>query len=128
MNGLTVWSQTVLSIPPDVDMGCVLGEYMTFHGSQNQTNPVAGTASSRDALRRKLFSNAVETQTPQRNGGVCSSPIANDKGGLSTTPFSSSPIAPLRGSVGSSPEEGMQLSPICRKPGTRPTSKLLYLL
>lgn len=82
---------------------------MTFHGSQNQTNPVAGTASSRDALRRKLFSNAVETQTPQRcglqlhlawhwhhflssffyrNGGVCSSPIANDKGGLSTTPVS----------------------------------------
>ncbi|KAL1485566.1 hypothetical protein MTO96_047292 [Rhipicephalus appendiculatus] len=34
----TVWSQTTLSVPPEVDLSTVLGDYCTFNAAQKQAS------------------------------------------------------------------------------------------
>lgn len=128
----SAWSQTTLTIPPDVDLSAVLGDYFKFHAAQDKQT-TSQVNHSRDSLRRKLFCNTVEAKmhTPERHESerlsllmdgssrrlsstsvhmaLCSSPIGGGGG-----------IRP-RCSQASSPGcERMQLSPICRQAHTRP--------
>ncbi|XP_077500714.1 protein aurora borealis-like isoform X1 [Amblyomma americanum] len=123
---VSVWSQTTLSIPPDADLGSLLGEYFTFDAAQDKQVAVPSRGNtSRDSLRRKLFCNAMEgrMQTPERRESQRLSVLVE---GQNLSPvhmaLCSSPIGGhTRCSQGSSPDgECMQLSPICRQARTRP--------
>lgn len=135
----TVWSQTLLTIPPSVDVESVLGQYFTFNCDQQEQRHESPPAlerggSFRDSfcvsLRRKLFCNGVgDEHSPTSSGGDVSGSSTDSssshtegcgRGSPRGTPGSlnlcSSPIPPLRASsVGTTPiGEPMQLSPICR--------------
>ncbi|KAL1430197.1 hypothetical protein MTO96_015313 [Rhipicephalus appendiculatus] len=128
----SAWSQTTLTIPPDVDLNAVLGDYLKFHAAQDKQT-TSQVNHSRDSLRRKLFCNTVEakTHTPERHESerlslltdgssrrpsstpvhmaLCSSPIGGGGG-----------IRPRCSQASSPGSECMQLSPICRQARTRP--------
>uniref|UniRef100_A0A131YZA7 Protein aurora borealis n=1 Tax=Rhipicephalus appendiculatus TaxID=34631 RepID=A0A131YZA7_RHIAP len=128
----SAWSQTTLTIPPDVDLNAVLGDYLKFHAAQDKQT-TSQVNHSRDSLRRKLFCNTVEakTHTPERRESerlsiltdgssrrpsstpvhmaLCSSPIGGGGG-----------IRPRCSQASSPGSECMQLSPICRQARTRP--------
>lgn len=127
----TAWSQTTLSIPPDVDLSSLLGDYFTFHAAQDKQT-ASQANNSRDSLRRKLFCNAVEGKVnyperreSQRLSVLMDGPVRRQSSTPVHMALCSSPIGGgglrARCSQGSSPEgEGMQLSPICRQSRTRP--------
>ncbi|KAH7971132.1 hypothetical protein HPB49_019270 [Dermacentor silvarum] len=127
----TVWSQTTLSIPPDVDLSSLLGDYFTFHAAQDKQT-ASQANNSRDSLRRKLFCNAVEGKVnyperreSQRLSVLMDGPVRRQSSTPVHMALCSSPIGGgglrARCSQGSSPEgEGMQLSPICRQSRIRP--------
>lgn len=128
----SAWSQTTLTIPPDVDLNAVLGDYMKFHSAQDK-QAAHQVNHSRDSLRRKLFCNTVEakTHTPERRESerlslLMDGPLRRQSSTPVHMALCSSPIGGASGirtrcSQGSSPGgEGMQLSPICRQAYTRP--------
>ncbi|KAH7969153.1 hypothetical protein HPB52_015155 [Rhipicephalus sanguineus] len=125
----TVWSQTTLSVPPEVHLSTVLGDYYTFHAVQNRRAAHEGIPGRR-SVRRRLFCNVVgEELTNARQGGQPLSPVTDDSmtRTSSTTPLHmvphSSPVSDsgfmrIRWSQGSDLEEQIaQPSPTCRLAG-----------
>ncbi|KAH7968396.1 hypothetical protein HPB52_008255 [Rhipicephalus sanguineus] len=61
LHAATVWSQTTLSVAPEVDLCTVLGDYYTFHATQNrQADHEAITG--RRSVRRRLFCGVIEEE------------------------------------------------------------------
>ncbi|GAB6022144.1 hypothetical protein CHUAL_006283 [Chamberlinius hualienensis] len=60
-NKKNVWSQTALSIPVDVDLNGILGQYFNFNENQDEQNDsISKDSLSVSNLRRKLFVNDDE--------------------------------------------------------------------
>ncbi|XP_076354920.1 uncharacterized protein LOC143249270 [Tachypleus tridentatus] len=138
-----VWSQTVLTIPPAVDLFGLLEWFSTFKEEQSQQNSncSAGNDSedirdsgSSSSLRRKLFfqpeneyppspARINKTGFPSTSSKICHTPRRQDLSNAHTpgTQFSSSPITPRNCSISFS-ASGCSLSP----PSISPIRKSIF--
>ncbi|XP_064476676.1 protein aurora borealis-like isoform X2 [Ornithodoros turicata] len=122
----SVWSQTVLTIPPSVDVEAILGQYFKFDCDQQQSEPPSDRSMSfRDtssgSLRRRLFCNGINEHSPAPDEKATTFASSHaEECGKNCSPQSlnlcSSPIGPVQASfqAGTPDSEPMQLSPICR--------------